>query len=232
MKSEEKNKPQNSLLIDKAERLTEAFYRVTDLFPDEEPIKWTLRKKAVEILEKSLRLEREPFHSQAEDLKALSGLIPDIINLLKLSCSGTFISRVNFEVLAREYTNLLGFLDSNQGQGTLEIQEIILLEKRPATEKIIEVADRMADRNKMADKMADRMADRTKTVEITDFFQKGDNQWLNIAELKKALEDKNKKVSVRTLRRNLEKLIKKGAIIQQGENRWRKYALKPENSLN
>lgn len=226
--SGEKNKPQNSLLIDKAERLTEAFYRVTDLFPDEEPIKWILRKKAVEILEKSLRLEREPFHSQAEDLRALSGLIPDIINLLKLSCSGTFISRVNFEVLAREYTNFLGFLDSNQGQGTLKIQEIILLEKKPAIEKIIEVADRMADRNKVAD----RMADRTKTTEIIDFFKKGDNQWLNIAELKKILEDKNKKVSFRTLRRNLEKLIKKGAIIQQGENRWRKYALKPENSLN
>lgn len=226
--SEEKNKPQESFLVDKAKRLTEAFYRVTDFFPDEEPIKWTLRKKAVEILEKSLRLEREPFHSQAEDLRALSGLIPDIINLLKLSCSGTFISRVNFEVLAREYTNLLGFLDSNQEQGTLKIQEIILLEKKPEIKKIIEVADRMADRNKVAD----RMADRTKTVEITDFFQKGDNQWLNIAELKKALEDKNKKVSVRTLRRNLEKLIKKGAIIQQGENRWRKYALKTENSLN
>lgn len=226
MKLEEKSKPQNSFLIDKAERLTEAFYRVTDLFPDEEPLKWTLRKKAVEILEKSLRLEREPFHSQAEDLKALSGLIADIINLLKLSCGGTFISRVNFEVLAREYTNLLGFLDSNQGQGTLEIQGTILLEEKPTTEKIIEVADRMADRNRMADRMADRVG----TVEIVDFFKKNDNQWLNIAELKKVLEDKNKKVILRTLRRNLEKLIKKGAIIQQGENRWRKYALRPENA--
>lgn len=224
IESEEKNKPQNSLLIDKAERLTEAFYRVTDLFPDEEPIKWTLRKKAVEILEKSLRLEREPFHSQTEDLKALSGLIPDIINLLKLSCGGAFISRINFEVLAREYTNFLGFLNSNQGQGTLKIQETILLEKKPVIEGIIEMSDRMSDRDKVSDRMSDR------TAEICEFFKKSHSQWLSIADLKKVFEDKDKKANPKTIRRNLERLVKKGAMIRQGTNRWRKYALKPENT--
>lgn len=233
MKLEEKSKPQNSPLIEKTERLTEAFYRVTELFPDEEPLKWTLRKKAVEILEKSLRLERESFHSQAEDLKALSGLIADIINLLKLSCGGTFISRVNFEVLAREYTNLLGFLDSNQGQGTFEIQETILLEEKPTVEKIIDnsntqikMSERMSEKNKMSERMSER------TAKIIDFFKKSGNQWLNIVDLEKVLKDKDKdeKVGPKTIRRDLEILIKKGIVIQGGANRWRKYALKPENT--
>ena len=239
MNLEEKNKPQNSLLIEKAERLTEAFYRVTELFPDEEPIKWTLRKKAVEILDRALRLEREPFHSQTEDLKALSGFILDIVSLLKLSSSGAFISRVNFEVLAREYANLLDFLNSDQGHITLKIQETILLDKKPLVEKNIDnskaqtalsktmsktLSKTMSETNKMSEIMSER------TAKIIDFFKKNGNQWLNIIDLEKALKSKDEKVSSKTICRNLDILIKKGMIIHQGANRWRKYALRSENA--
>lgn len=190
------------------ERLTEAFYRVTDLLPDEEPVKWALRKKAIEIMERASRLERENYRNQTEDLQALSWLVPEIISLLKLAYGGTFISQANFEILAREYTAFLNLLNS--------------------TQKILprNVSDSKSDAKKemsetVSDTMSETMSDRGIVSEIIDFFKTKNSEWLTVKDLSNFFNGTNP----RTVRRHIEKLVKDGVLISQGENRWRKYAL-------
>lgn len=80
----------------KALEITEALYRTTDLFSDAEPLKWALRKEALDILSVN-----------PQEMARLEAAVQSILLKLELAASGTFISKINFNVLEREYKNLL-----------------------------------------------------------------------------------------------------------------------------
>src|SRR3989344_3292776 len=83
-------------LKEKALKITEALYRTTDLFSDAEPLKWSLRQTALDVL-----------NSRRQDLLGLEELVKNLTLKLDLASSGTFISKTNFDVIKRAYTELL-----------------------------------------------------------------------------------------------------------------------------
>ncbi|MBI5742212.1 MAG: hypothetical protein HZA25_00010 [Candidatus Niyogibacteria bacterium] len=100
-------------ISDRARRITEALYRVTDLFSDEEPVKWLLRNDAVKIFSRLSALEDNVLSARVKDIEGVSQVIGRILQSLELASSGAFISHINFEVLKREYSALKEFIGAN-----------------------------------------------------------------------------------------------------------------------
>src|SRR3989344_1501324 len=99
-------------LKQRALRITEALYRTTDLFSDAEPLKWALRKEALDVL-----------NANPQNAMSLEATIKNILLKLELAACGTFISKKNFDVLGREYMGLLDtILTDTTSIGQIEIK--------------------------------------------------------------------------------------------------------------
>ena len=46
------------IIVERLQKLTAALYRVTDLFSDKEPLKWSLRDNAIELYSKIMSIRR------------------------------------------------------------------------------------------------------------------------------------------------------------------------------
>ncbi|MEK7133395.1 MAG: DeoR family transcriptional regulator [Patescibacteria group bacterium] len=99
---------------ERAQKITEALYRVTDLFSDREPIKWLLRKKGINIFNCLSFLDDNSSDRRLKNIGIVSGLISSILRVLEVASVGAFISAVNFEVLRREYQALADFINNNK----------------------------------------------------------------------------------------------------------------------
>lgn len=80
-------------------KLTVVLYKVSDLFPEKEPLKVLIRKKADEVLA-GLILQDKDIEKHIEVMKAY----------LELSCNLSFAKKEYLEVLKREYSLIGGGL--------------------------------------------------------------------------------------------------------------------------
>jgi len=78
---------------ERIQKLTEALYRVTELFPDKEPLKWQLRANAIELLDFLATAEGK----EISDSRKSADLAKKISCFLKLAYdSSAFIYSINF----------------------------------------------------------------------------------------------------------------------------------------
>ena len=110
------------MLCEKIKKITEALYRVTELFSDKEPLKWQMRTTGLELFNfLTSNEEKEIF-----DANKIFDLIRQLNRLLQLAyASSTFVSSINFEILRREYLSLS---DSIATQMEKRKQEFLSLE--------------------------------------------------------------------------------------------------------
>jgi len=116
MKSESRDDSYKHIeyLSERARRMAEAVYRVTNLFSDEEPLKWALRKDALLILTEALSLGNKSSNKNTGSAESILDNISRITHILELASAGTFITRINFEVLKREYSILSSFVEEKK----------------------------------------------------------------------------------------------------------------------
>lgn len=93
-------------LRERTMKITEALYRTTDLFSDAEPLKWSLRENAVQILNTLSDISSEPTYQELRGAQALEKMINTLCYKLDLAAGGTFIAKSNFDILEREYKAL------------------------------------------------------------------------------------------------------------------------------
>lgn len=97
-------------------KLTQAVYRVTELFPEGEPLKFQIREKANEILTDLI------LHNPGEKEKILKNL--EILeNYFEIARIQNWVNHLNFLVLSREYS---------------KIKESLFEKSKPISEKTIE----------------------------------------------------------------------------------------------
>jgi hypothetical protein len=152
MSNENKDNSMNhfSYINDRVQRITSALYRVTEMFSDNEPVKWLLRKDAVEIFNKLSALERSTLNERVKDMESASKVIDHLLHSLELASSGTFISHINFEVLKREYSAMRDFLTVNNTI-LLPTQEIDLQGALPAPASALSHTDELDGEEQMTD---------------------------------------------------------------------------------
>ena len=102
-------------IYERSQKLTEALYRVTDLFSDSEPLKWLLRRDGLEIFESLLGIKTAPTNERVRGLSRIADKIRQTVKVFELAASGSFISDANFQVLKREYLALADYLAERKG---------------------------------------------------------------------------------------------------------------------
>lgn len=196
----------------RALKITEALYRTTDIMFDAEPLKWSLRNNAIEIMNIVSNLDSG---GQSRDIEKLNSLVRNLFLKLELASSGTFISKMNFEVLQREYSML--------GDYVRKQEQPLLLEYR--TEE--SVTDTVSDKNisdkietvpEMVEKKIEPDPDR-KAVIVSALQNNSRSSVSDIARLF------NGTIGEKTVQRELNALVEVGAIKKEGEKRWRRYFL-------
>jgi DNA-binding transcriptional ArsR family regulator len=189
------------------DRLTSALYRVTDRMDDEEPLKWRLRSCALNLSDLFFKDRESLSIGQEENRSVQMALIFKNINrLLELAGSLSCISRVNFEVLSREYAGLESQI--------FDKKETVLLDVQPDTEEVMI----HGETHRVGD-----ISDRKK--KILDFLEK--NTGASISSISSLFDNR---VSEKTLQRDLGELVLHGFVRAIGERRWRTYSLSDTKS--
>jgi len=181
--------------MDRIKKLTSALYRVTDLLSDKEPLKWTLRDKAIDIYSNLINNKFDGFSI--------------IINILDLFLPESSISNLNYDILKKEYIKLKSFIEENKKSIIPEQKLVIDLSigqspirhTREKEQKLKEPKE-----NNRKEKIIEFLKDQgSKTIsEITPLFEQ---------------------ISEKSIQRDLIDLVRLGKVVTEGEKRWRKYKL-------
>lgn len=209
-----------SFSVLKIEKLSRAVYLVTDFMSDREPLKWELRQLALDTI--SLL----PSSDKNNQSDGLVKLIQKIISLIDLSMAMGGVSQMNFALLRKEYSSLLGLIEGeslkslNQG---LKVDVALPAPTSVATSTTVSNVPNTATSN---------MSDKSLGFSNKDILDKNQRQQQILAHLKgkgwlsiKDIADTLPTFSSKTVQRELLELVDKGLIKKRGERRWSRYSL-------
>ena len=218
-------------------RAAAALYRVTDILSDEEPIKWSLRKDAVELtqaIEKNFRNNNNVQQSSLEQAEELCYALRTKFSIMQ---GGGFISRINFEVLQKEYTAIADIIKDKRTQmsfmyyrNLLDIpigQELFQKDIKDTEKTLPPISE--APKKDLKKHTDDIYPIRKKndippssTVERHEKIKKilQGRGWLGMSEI---TDIYGSPIGTKMLQRDLNILAESGAVRVQGERRWRKY---------
>ncbi|HEY4510224.1 MAG TPA: hypothetical protein VJJ73_00110 [Candidatus Paceibacterota bacterium] len=212
-------------LKDNTQKLTAALYRVTDLMSDREPIKWTLRDKSLTIYSNIMSIRKNSDNSIF--LEEILSLLDGIISMLNLFSLGIYASKMNFEILSKEYNKLKDIIGGDKNtsflsEGASFFEEI----KRPIGQKPMENV--LLNKNNKVDKVENRL-EPEKAIVYEDRKSKiiallKDNKAKTTTEIREHFHN----VGEKTIQRDLSSLVLRGIIKAEGEKRWRRYSLQRE----
>lgn len=209
--------------IEKLQKITEALYRVTELYSDKEPLKWQLRAMAVELFDfLTSNEEKEIF-----DAGKAFDLIRRLTRLLQLAyASSAFVSSINFEVLRREYLslndslqNLLSPVPVSIGQVVDSIGQTNGQEEKEPKETKFPLGNFVSKSNGQPVFLEERKRRILASIKGTK-GTKG-NEWLTIREISASLPEYGEK----SVQRDLLEMVGAGILKKAGDKRWRKYGL-------
>lgn len=104
----------------KKEKLTSALYLVTSFIPDQEPIKWKLREKGLELLSDIGSAKHASGFYRIAVLEKADRAIEDISSLIDIACVGGFVSDMNAGILKKEYQGFQTVIHERLGVRPLE----------------------------------------------------------------------------------------------------------------
>lgn len=187
-------------------KLTLGLYKVTELFPEKEPVKFYLREKAVKILgDASLFFSKNPVKLNDKQRNELADDILKNINLLQVYFEVAkfqgWSDQRNFLILDKEYQkikeeieNLIKPINTNQA-GEKEDKEVVFDNFR-----------------------------NERTKKIMDFLKTKDKA--QVWEFKEIFPE----VTKRTLRRDFEYLLANNLVEREGEGKYTFYKIKTANN--
>ena len=198
------------------EKLTETLYRVTERMDDREALKWNLRERALELGDIYRKTERDlTIRDEENRARALAS----IISMLELASSTTYVARINFDVLVREYR----LLNEEKKEEKSEKEEPLVRIRYASLggDKIV-VMPSPAEFEKneilMPQERGDGQAERQKR--ILACLENGNS--ISIGELMQIF---GSQVSEKTIQRDLNDLMIRGSVKAAGDKRWRKYSI-------
>lgn len=191
----------------KLSKLSSVVYLVTNFLSDQEPVKWLLRQKALDLIAQDLS---QPLFGQI--ISEIEQILPPIE--LALLCPG--VSKMNLSILKIEYLSL----------------KQVLLDKHLNTQATLEQIPELAVssfKNNEINEKPERLfvsSIRAKSPVISPrsglilglIKQKGPSSIKDIASNVRG-------VSSKTVQRELAELVRTGALRKEGEKRWSRYSL-------
>ncbi len=221
-----------SFINKKVEKIVAAIYIVSNLFSDNEPLKWTLREEGMSLLSLSSDLYNPLYFGHKKDnaMKVVS-VAYKVISLLEIGKYAGIVSEMNSRIITEETKKVIE-----------KINEKELIQDKAIMGSVLSEAFFMTEDRDLALESPEKKALNPKQQYARDKNQKthsdgGDTtkdtrQELIIEMLKKAnilgIRDFAKAIkgcSEKTIQRELLSMVKRGVLKKTGERRWSTYSL-------
>lgn len=237
-------------IFKKTEKITAALYLVSGLLKDDEPIKWELRDRGIDLLSSSFTASSAVPGDKNAVIQSLFTAALETLSLLNVAKISNLISEMNHRLLVREIDYIVGMLRDRLAQSA-EKAGYILSESFFRTPDLFSSGFRSDNRTGRisSDVMnpflsVDNGYGRKDGGKIPDneLMHKGQQnsaakksyrQEAIISALKnqsnltiKDFRGVIKDCSEKTIQRELMELVQRGLIKREGERRWSRYSLK------
>ena len=173
---------------DKFLKLTSAVYKVLEYFPESDPLKNRAKDKALAIMDNLVLHNESTKQWLLEDIDLLLGY-------LKIGREQGWLSPINYLIISNQYENL---------KKEIAPREPILLDSA-SIEKAVADAQPKTEAKPQASFLSDRQK------KIIEFLR--EKETAQVMDMQTVLPD----VTKRTIRRDLDELLKMGKIARQGE---------------
>lgn len=212
----------------KTEKLASAVYMITNLFSDNEPIKWSLRKKSGELVSFTLAYKDIKDSNLYDFSYEAKSKVLELVSLLEVSFRAGLISNMNFSIIKQEFSNLLSVFSTTQNQPKEQSYDNL-------TKTFFEVTDNrsaVSDRHVSISHPAHVVIKDKENLSDRDGFKRSNRQNIILGLLKKKKELTIKDIALvikdcseKTIQRELISFIEAGVLKRTGERRWSKYSL-------
>jgi len=212
------NNNQSGLVIKRqvqVEAISKAIYLVTDLFENSEPLKMSLRRIAIDIVEN-------------EDRK---NSLLKLNSLIKLSRDIDLITDMNANLLIGAIDSQLKSLDTKDKKDDVYIDKVLNVE-HVETGEIVTIEKKENVEKKVPNITINNNTQNIKTINnISMDIGSRRKKILEIVRTRGAVTinefiDSIKGCSSKTIQRELTSLVLSGTLKKTGERRWSKYSLK------
>ncbi|OGZ64128.1 MAG: hypothetical protein A3A98_04075 [Candidatus Staskawiczbacteria bacterium RIFCSPLOWO2_01_FULL_40_39] len=187
-------------------KITNAVYKLLDFFPDSDPLKNKAKEKALAILDNLTLISNNHGWVSLQKEKASAQLLDDIgmlENYLAIGKHQGWIGHINFLIIVKEYRQIMNEISPPKGSLRRNIQIASAIAKDVPevlnnAPKSIEIKDDASGYSERQTKILKILSEREK-AQVSDFI--------------KELPD----ITKRTIRRDLDDLLKRGKVIRIGE---------------
>ena len=230
-------------LYKKTEKLVSALYLLSSFISDKEPIKWQMREMGMNLLSQSLSLSDR---SSSERRLAFTSFVSTglkFLSFLEVCYIGEIISKMNYDILKREFESLIQAAESVEKLG--DIKGLVFpgnFFDTPATLPPVSDPVKSADeikpdfnpkgQNTLSNRLSVKRSSETAMSSELKKKDKSNRQDTIIVLLKKnpglGIKDFTSAIkgcSEKTIQRELAALVSKGQIKKEGEKRWSRYSL-------
>lgn len=245
-------------IYERSQKLTEALYRVTDLFSDSEPLKWLLRRDGLEIFESLLKVKTASTNERVRGLSQTAEKVRQLVRVFELAASGSFISDANFQVLKREYLSLAGYLAERKHEILPELPAEGLIGQIAIGQLPSEVNGHKSGKSLALTEAPSPLENSVSDSNVKDVQSGSTNEikgvngenGINVdravnggerrSEIISLIKEKDwtsvgelaetfkGRISEKTLQRDLVGMASEGLLLKEGEKRWRRYKLAQE----
>ncbi|TSC78398.1 MAG: hypothetical protein G01um101429_794 [Parcubacteria group bacterium Gr01-1014_29] len=236
-----KGTQQDLVLQERAARAAAALYRVTDLFIDNEPLKWKLRRDAlnvIETVEKKSSLASGNYLILLQELQNAKKHICSLRVKLAIAQAGGYILRINFQVLEQEYKDIEDIL-TGEIAGVSNKADKNLLDIYIGHDVFVKDIQNLTDMSNRKSNIVEQSIGGSSEASL--YGKKNMNEPSSINERQEAIKNTLQKkswigltdlvslysagVGSKTIQRDLQILMQMGIVQSKGERRWRRYAL-------
>ncbi len=238
----------------KTEKITAAIYLVSGLLKDDEPMKWELRDRGMELMSSSFIASSAVPGDKSAVIQSLFSSALETISLLNIAKISNLISAMNHTLLVKEIDQVVALLKDRLAESA-ENAGYVLSENFFRTPDLFGSGFRTDHRagdmkGSIGSNRQDSLLRRTSEDEAgfkvqdsrkTRYLQghssvqvkKGNRQEaiINVLKIQSNLTIKDfskviKDCSEKTIQRELIELVDRGIVKKEGERRWSRYSLK------
>lgn len=210
----------------KTEKIAAALYLVSGLLKDDEPMKWELRDRGMDLISSSFTAASSTPGDKNSVIQSLFAAALETISLLNVARVSNLISSMNHGILVREIDSIVSLLRDRLAQNA-ENAGYVLSDAFFKTPSLFSsgfkgenrgVSRQIQDASKGHVNTTTKKTERQET--IVNILKGHPN--LTIKDFTNVIKD----CSAKTIQRELLELVEKGVVKKEGERRWSRYSLK------
>lgn len=214
-----------SQIYDRMEKISDALHLVTSHIDREEPLRMSLRRKSLDLIQHVLQVRHGLQSSGIERIATLNVALRHVMSLIHIAETIHLISPHNAKILMRALDDTATLLERSQKTNTSEAlhilpSDLVPLGEEPRTTRTPKtLKDGKARTHLKDDRLIKKDSRESRGQRIVSVLGSGGN--LGIKDISLNLPEYSEKM----IQRELNKLVTSGTVSKTGLKRWSRYFL-------